>query len=373
MKRLSSNFSLMSMASIAAIATVVACGGISDPTKGSNIRVATVTGALTGTAVPSGTRVALVWRDVATNGYAVGSDVAVANGKFTMDLSTPPASYFFSPSSGAISISDGSDGDSVPPAIDDTPVEAPPRNSEKPSKAFDFANGIGARDTVSGQITQPLTMAAAGFVVYVDTNGNGKLDIEGRWASSTDEIIGGNKELLLTFLRDGGSLDYEKLRDRSGILPAAGYNLAWDQGRWLPLDAVELKIESNVKLPTLVCERVGSDESLAPRVPANDPDEGSNGYPSPGDPNLHCSEDGYSYTYTPPPAPVTETPVGLCAVDHFDGSGVGTSGGGGESYKAGSTLPEGWPCPVESLDGGAGPVDDGGAFEDAGAAPDAGE
>jgi len=73
--------------------------------------------------------------------------------------------------------------------------------SEPSSPAF--GSKLTPRDAVSGQITKPLSAAVAGFVVYVDTNGNGRLDIEGEYATPTDEVIGGNEELLLAYLRDG--------------------------------------------------------------------------------------------------------------------------------------------------------------------------
>ena len=61
--------------------------------------------------------------------------------------------------------------------------------------------------------------------------------------------------------------DYEKLRDHSGILPKAGYNLAWEEGRWIPLNEVELKLSSNVKLPSAICSvNVATTTDFAQRV-----------------------------------------------------------------------------------------------------------
>jgi hypothetical protein len=231
---------------------------------------------------------------------------------------------------------------------------------------------------VSGSITQPLNVAMAGFVVYVDTNGNGKLDIiEPKAGTTSDQLLGGNRELLLAYLKDGGSLDYEKLRDKSGILPSKGYNLAWDKGRWLPLNLVELKIKENENLPGAVCAGggYGSDEPQStkpspppdvPKVPDSDnpgDPNGYNGFPSPTDPNLVCSPDGRSYTVKsppcapPPPPPKPPTP-GLCT-SGYDVSlpfpGCPPQSGGG--LAPGQPVPEGWPCPVggPSSDAGAPP------------------
>jgi hypothetical protein len=353
MKRLPS-FSLAA----ASLVALVACGGISDPTQGSGEQVATVSGALTGTSVPSGTRVALVWRVGNTGTYAVGSDVAVVDGKFTMDLNAPPNSYFFAAEGTYDDFSDSS-------AHSDPPTARPPAADNGGVDQLSFGLGLAPRDTVSGQINQPLSAAAAGFVVYVDTNGNGALDIAGQWATATDQVIGGNDELLLTYFRDGGALDYEKLRDRSGILPKAGYNLAWSQGRWVPLNVVELKIKSNIRLPSGVCATdIVVDDSPPPIVQADaGVDSGVNGFPSPDDPTLICSDDGYTFSYQPaaPCGNPQPTPEGLCAPQVFSDSCA--SPGGGFSIPYGSALPEGWPCPVDV---------DGGVFEDAGVPEDGG-
>ena len=389
--------SLAAVASLGAITAVVACGGISDPTKGSGERVATVSGALTGMTVPANTRVALVWKAGGAGGYAVGSDVAVVNGKFTMDLSTPPSSYFFV----AESDYDGlSGGDTAPPVPDSTEPAAPDTSGGTSSGAgggstssssgasgggstsgggqsFAFSNQLSPRDTVSGQINQPLSVAVAGFVVYVDTNGNGKLDIEGPHAKPTDDVIGGNKELLLAYLRDGGALDYEKLRDRSGILPQAGYNLAWDEGRWLPLNVVELKLSAKTKLPGAVCSGESSSIDETPSAPppssSSSGGPGDTGYPDPNDPNLTCAPDGRSWSYsspcTPPPPP--PAPEGLCGPSYWGSDTSGRCGGGfGSAIPDGAPIPEGWPCPVinSGADAGIGDIDGGPAPDgDAGA------
>lgn len=427
-------FTLLSSSVLLTLAAV-ACGGISDPTRGGEGRVATISGALTGVSIPANARVALVYRTVATPGEAsqaaveVGSDVPVVAGKFTMNLGVPAEEYFSSIDG------ESQTTDIAPPSTRPLPE---PSTSLPPSSGSSTSGGGGAfgaaaiaprlapRDIVGGQITSPMSAALAGFVVYADTNGNGKLDLEGQYAASTDQILGGNTELILTYLRDGGALDYEKLRDKSGILPAAGFNLMWTQGRWLPLNVVELKLSASVRLPSAVCGSYGSSwgssssgsVSTGPDVPVSDsagssssgsagtlPSSGSGSgsgggsssgsypgtYPSPTDPGLHCSPDGRSFMYTMPSdcPPSPPPPVGLCAGDVYETAPC-ASGGYGTSLSSGQPIPEGWPCPVDdALDGGAADASVDGSFDggvmdssvdagvmdssvDAGSAPDGG-
>src|SRR5438552_103786 len=86
--------SLFAIASSGALAALVACGSLSDPSKDdTSTPIAKVSGALSGGAiVPEGTRVALVWRTAAGE-LALGADVPVVAGRFTMDLAAPPFAY----------------------------------------------------------------------------------------------------------------------------------------------------------------------------------------------------------------------------------------------------------------------------------------
>lgn len=377
----------------------LACGEISDPTKNGE-RTATVSGALTGTAVPAGARVAIVWRNGAAGGVVGGAEAEIVSGKFTMALTPPPDAYFF-PMTGNDydSLNDapnvatpepmpapsgGSDGDGTDPGGGSSGT--PPSGGSSGGAKIAAALGkIGTRTTnVSGGITEPLAVATAGFVVYVDGNGNGKLDLEGEYASSPDQILGGNKELILAYLKGGGQLDYEKLRDKSGILPNAGYNLAWDEGRWLPLSLVELQLNDKAKLPSAVCQSSGSfsgessggsggsmpkpeTEEAAPTTPRGGNTEAPDGgYPAAGDPKVYCYDDGRSFYYTgdcPPPPPA---PVGLCA-NYYGESTIACASA---SYSfAGDDPPAGWPCPVTGSGGSSGSS---GEPIDGGAAPDAG-
>jgi len=388
----------------------LACGEISDPTKKSE-NTATVSGALTGTSVPDGAHVALVWKNGEHGGVVVGADVPIVDGKFTMNLVAPPDAYFFNGSTSSYSELNG--GASPPPNTSTPePTPAPPSDStgtgggstsstSSSSGGANVMQKIGIRTEVSGGITQPLSVAVAGFVVYLDTNGNGTLDLTGDYAGSADTLLGGNKELILTYLKGGGSLEYEKLRDKSGILPVQGYNLAWDQGRWLPLGLVELQIASKPKLPNNVCSSSGSDVRVSdtgdnvstPGSGGSDPGpsggssggtgSGSSGsigtttppppggYPKKGDPYVHCYNGGQSFYYDdpancpPPPA----KPVGLCSYDYEEPYACATP-----SYSfAGDTPPDGWPCDYVSSGSSSGSTSSSsGGSSDAGSAPDSG-
>jgi hypothetical protein len=391
--------------SMALTLAAAACGGISDPTRGEG-RVATVSGALTGITVPANAHVALVYRRPTRTvanaaSVAVGSDVPVINGKFTMNLGVPADEYFTDLDATEVS------GGRVPPPSTgvDTPVpEQAPSSGGSSTSGGGGAFGAGVstrlapRDLVSGGITEPMSAALAGFVVYVDANGNGKLDLDGEYASSPDQILGGNKELMLAYLKGGGSLDYEKLRDKSGIIPANGFNLMWSQGRWLPLNLVELKLTATTQLPSEVCysstsfSSGGSSSGSAgvandpTPLPPSSPSDGAGGssgssgtggtpygaYPSPTDPGLKCSPDGRSFTYSSPSdcPPSPPPPVGLCAGDVYDTTACSSGGGYGTSLPSDGVVPVGWPCPVaDALDGGA--ADASADASDAGA-PDGG-
>jgi hypothetical protein len=376
-----------------------ACGGISDPTKGGEGRVATVSGALTGITVPANARVALVYRKIVTVGTSttttvqVGSDVPVVGGKFTMNIGVPADDLF-----GAVDGSSITSVSSSPPSVrtpSPTTLETPPSagtgGSSTSGSAGAFGERLAPRDLVGGSITEPLTAALAGFVVYADTNGNGQLDLEGQYASSPDQILGGNKELMLVYLKGGGSLDYEKMRDKSGILPTAGFDLAWTEGRWLPLTDVELKLAANAQLPSAVCQTSsgGFDTVSASPDPtvssgggsagaggssgtggsggvSTTSDGGSSGtyYPSPSDPQLKCSPDGRSYTYGDNPTTCTTppAPTDLCAGDVYPTAYCAGSTGYGNALANGAPVPAGWPCPTPlDLDGGGAP--DGSTFD----------
>lgn len=383
---------LLASGSLAAAA--FACGGIADPNRSGSEKVATISGALTGTAVPNGARVALVWRKGTAGGLEVGADVAISGGKFTMNLTAPPDGFYAPLEADEVSVI----GTSPPPTANtDAPSSsgssgtggsAPGAGSSSGSgmqaaKANGAAHSLPAhisirpKDSATGSIiTQPLGAAFAGFIVYVDTNGNSKLDLTGQYGDSPDTILGGNNDLILIHLKGGGQLDLEKLRDKSGILPAQGFNLAWDEGRWLPLNLVELKLNAKEGLPGEVCggssgyDTGGSSTSgsvpLPEPAPSTPPSSGTSStsggssgtggyYPPAGSPNLKCSADGRSFSYSEPCPPSPPPPTGICA-GSVGYSTIGCAGGWGDALAPGAPVPPGWPCPVaDPVDGGPAP------------------
>ncbi len=399
-----------SLSACGILGALFGCGGLANP-DGS---IATVSGNLKGTA-PNGAHVALVWHSPKGE-FVVTNDTAVVNGAFAFDLEGPPDDSLFS----VLNTSQTSNSGATPPTANSSSGGASSSGSGGASPAPSGKSyGLQLLDTVSGTVSAPLSFAVAGFVVYEDKNGNGKLDLTGSNADSPDKIVGGSNELLLTYLRDGSDLELEKLRDSAGQKPTRGYQLAWiPKGRWLPLTGVDLTIGVDV-LPDDVCYGgTGSVNSTTLDVSGNsstpssgvDPvgpvlvsdggtttdDAGSSGsgtggssggYPSSSDPNVTCSSDGRSFSY-------------VCTYDAGTGGGTIDAGSGGSSSRglcgatfdtqpypsagvaercypgakigASDPVPSGWPCTVtmEAKDGG--PVPDSGAM-DGGSAPDSGK
>lgn len=367
-------------------ALLAACGNISDPSHVGSEHVAAVSGALsTSGTVPANAHVALVWNT--GSGLAVGADVPVVNGAFTMELDVPPDAYFrtidtsSSGTSGFGSSSSGS-GSSAPSSGGTNsggPSAPPPVETDSGILVADAGvapNAIHRNDGTSGTISGPLEGAVAGFVAYVDANGDGKLDLSGSYASSPDTLIAGAADLALVYLRGGGPLDLQRLADKSGKTPSLGYDLALTEGQWVALNLVELTLSSSPQLPSGVCSSssIGSSDTPTGTVSSggsagstgsNGGSSGSGGvYPSPTDPGLTCAPDGSSYTYNPPQPtcpPPTPAPVGLCTGDAPIAVGsCPAQAPETVTLPPGGVVPTGWPCPVASspgtLDAGA-PVD----------------
>lgn len=390
---------------ILALAAAVGCGSIAGRDDNS---IATVSGTLAGGAsVPAGARIALVWHSP-TGAFVVSHETPVVNGGFSIDLSTAPADdLFFKPyevSETTVTDNGGTSTSGSPGAPMPTP--APTGAGGSTSGGFgQIGSKLSPRDNVSGSVVStPMTVAIAGFVLYVDKNGNGKLDLNGDTADSPDQIIGGSEELALTYLRDGTQLDLEKLRDTSGQLPSRGYDLLWTvKKRWVPLADVEITLGVD-RLPGDVCYVTsgvatskdgladapvatsggGSSGSSGPAtldagVPT-DPSSSSssssgsvppsNSYPPKGDPNVKCSPDGTSFSYytcdpTTPPPPAPPPPTGLCRNDvYMTEPATGGCGGYGASLPTdadgGTYVPDGWPCDVTTVTVDGGPAPDAG-------------
>lgn len=357
--------SIFGLCSVTALASLLACGGISDPSR-SGENVAVVQGALTSSdsvSVPANAHVAIVWYDASGGKLAIGADAPVVDGKFSFKLTAPADAYFVAVDG------EGSSDDTAPPSDSDTAPAPAPASGDETSGSAGSATPKSIRplaDNVGGSITDGLRAAIGGFVVYADDNGNGKLDLDddqGTFQSSPDKIVGGSTDLALVYLKGGGTVDYEKLRDKTGVKPAAGFNLHVDSndGLWLSANDVSLKIGPK-RLPSSVCSNVGDvlEDGPTPATPTNptgNSSSGANGSNEPAiDPNIICAPDGRSYViqYGNCDQPTTPTPEGLCTYSTVsDTCSNGAAPGG--SLEPGEPVPAGWPCPISGGDEDAGP------------------
>lgn len=362
-----------------AVAAAFGCGSVSNRNDTS---IATVSGTLSGD-VPAGARVAIVWHAPKGGAWVVSNEAPVVGGAFSINLTGAPADdLFFDPNESGIN-----GGGALPPdAPRASPEPAPSTGGSAGGSSSGFNGGnVRTKDVVSGSVGTPMQAAIAGFVLYVDKNGNNALDVSGN-GESPDEIVGGSHELVLTYLRDGTNLDYEKLRDDTQQLPSRGYNLFFTaRNRWLSLSSVGLTLGDD-RLPSPVCYvgdegNVSYDDST-PAYPGSSSSGSSgtvgvdagapSGYPDPGDPNLRCAPDGRSFSYescSPPPPPPPPTPKTLCSDGDITVS-AGGCGGYGAVLPPDGSIPPGWPCPVSGdVDGGPAPSADASAPVDAGKGP----
>jgi hypothetical protein len=283
--------------------------------------------------------------------------------------------------------------------------------SPPPSNGGGSGGGSGAgltpKDVASGAVSAPLTAAVAGFVLYVDGNGNGQFDISGDDGASPDQVVGGQHDLVLVYLRDGSQLDLEKLADKPGHVPSRGYNLVLASlDRWVSLSSVDLTLgENDSVLPGGVCELsrgiASGDVALPPSASDIGPNGASGGasggattvsdggtgtlgstgttgyswgsasnpapslqhgpYPAKGDPNVWCSTDGRWWRYDSCRSG-TVAPPGVCGAYH-----PLACNDYGAMLGSADPVPAGWPCdattslspPVPVPDGGAPPSDAG--------------
>lgn len=304
-----------------------ACGGITNPENAGDDQIATITGRLTTASgdVPAGMRVAVVWRIVSSDSrrLIVGGDAPVSGDAFSITVAPPPLSTFVTIPDGTVN-PDGTFKTSPAPL----PPEPGPRTA---------SFGLRTLNEVGGSIvTDDLSIATGAFVLYRDLNGNGAFDVSDTDDLATpDEILGGNPDLVLSFLQGGGQLAYERLLDKAGNTPARGLNIGWlSEERWLPLTSVELALSSDTPLPDPLC-RLGVVEATGNEAPI-------------------CSEDGRSYWYdegTCSRAVETEVPSlcpGVVALPCSDGPVA--------VLPPGEEMPDGWPC---NLTGGGRTTPDG--------------
>ena len=337
---------------LALIAGAWACDSLSNPDKDKDANTtvkttAKVKGALVGT-VPANTHVAVVWRT--TQGLTRADDAPVVNGQFTLDLGAPPT--------GALASED----------VYNTPVVTQDASVPNPTAVADASVGddasVGFKSLrpqagLNGTTGSNLLVGYAGFIVYVDTNLNGQLDFAAPDLAS-DQIIGGDKDITLVYLKDGSNFDLEKRRDNIGTLPGNGYNLSVNDGRgarWFPFE-VQLKLY-RTGLPYEVCANtysivVPTDAGTSVRCVDNgvqyDREVCTTQGPSP---NSMCADTSISYA-----------PTG-CTTEFGGRLDAGTNEFGGATHYP---PPADWPCQLD-YDAGPPPVEtwfDAGPFDDAG-------
>lgn len=350
MRRLPFRLSLSGLTSTACLAAVVACGGLEDPTKTEGEKIATVTGAITGSQVPAGARVALVWRTSEAGGLAVGAEAPIVGGSFTITLPTPPDAYHLrltdDPRDGT-SGGGTSESPTVPPSQPpaDPPVMPEPPKGGAGFQSFGLSTSLEPRDATGQIVDSELKGAIGGFIVYLDKNGNGALDIASD-ESTPDEILGGRKEIFLIHLQGGGSLEYEELRDDRGVIPSPGFNLVLLPERWVGLNQVELKLDALAVLPGPVCEHVSSQEDRG--SDDRPPPPSTPVYPAPDAPGLECGPDGRSFTYTDPAGctPSIRPKRTLCDDGMWEAEASCGPDAQRESLEDGAEPPTGWPCPI---------------------------
>lgn len=335
---------LISLASFATIAALVACGSLSDPAQVGSVAKTQANDGVAVTNIsgsaPDGTHVAVVWR-AADNRFYVSADAPVANGNFTLALVPPPSNYFVA----------GNPEHSK--AADYTSPVSPPVVSTNPN-----TNG-------------PLAVAEAVLIAYRDRNGNGVFDLDPMTSATSDTVVAASG--ILQYFVGGSSFDYEKLGAIGGPAVRAGYNLlvispanTWI---WSGLDNVALTTLGPDNYQILgVCDDFA--QNFLDTMDAGK-DRYQTAYPasqeewaqiSPDGGLLHCSADGYAFTFGYWVEPdCLAGPSGLCGdlsrIMFCKTSPKDPDAGldAGASFPPGSLLPSNWPCDV-----------DGGLYSDAG-------
>lgn len=230
-----------------------ACDAISDPTKreaespvvepepsGETDLSTVLQGSLAGN-VPEGARVAIVWA-MAGGGLVVGDQAPIVNGRFRIDPTPPPGAVFEGGGAGNDGVNSGTGMGPVDSGIG---LEGFMRVSPRTNKPIE--------GTVGESTNSTFQEAYAGFVVFVDGNGNGRFDIDPSYGAPPDPILGGNAGMQLAYFRGGEAADYGRREDWADRKPKPGYNLQLVEGDWLKLDEVQLALDPEAKLSERVC------------------------------------------------------------------------------------------------------------------------
>lgn len=298
--------------SVVAAVSLAACGSTTAHSDSPTASPTTsVSGALTGDNV-DGLRVALLWR-AADSKVHVQGDVAIVDGKFEVPLASPSA------------------GDMVGVDANDPCIA-------QYDPGFNQTDSAVVSATTATPAAAALTLARAAFVVYRDLNGNGAFDVDPVTSVTTDTIVGGERNLLLTYYAGGSAFDYEKVGGH------AGFNLAW-QGTAVDLAQVQLQIATAVDFPAEVCGGVESNFRSSIDATGGPP---YRSYPAKDDTALQCAADGYSFTDANWTAvKCAAIPSGICLQG---AEGLSTCNPAPDPHHAeltpGSALPAGWPCTV---------------------------
>lgn len=308
----------------AAAAAAAACGSLVNPSAPPESEAGVVVAKLSGTltAPLSGARLVLLWR-APDHQLIPGADVAIgASGTFAIDLTAPPDSYLFNV-----------DPEDFAAEIGGTDIDWP----------YGAEHDAGSTD---------LQTVGAGFVVYQDTNQNGKFDFDPATRRTTDTLLGGADDLMLTYFKGGSPLDYEKMR--SGLLPKEGFNVEWTTPEvWVALDTVQLKSDPELALPGTLCG------DMLPFFTADVYDASTpRTYPPKAGSNVTCLANGLAFlasaSATWNPTTCVDAPRTVCSSDGESAcieTGIAT-GDWTAQYDAGQALPAGWPCNVTTPDGG---------------------
>jgi hypothetical protein len=351
---------LRSLAALAPLgALLVGCGSLGDSDK--RVPLAVLDGQLTqastsSAGAPSNVRIAVVWSSIAETKFKVTQDVpatAVFPSKFRVELADPP------PASAMNRKGLGRTGGDSPIA-DPDPQNPPSGGSAAGPDAPPSVPGK-ARPMDNGQADWPLDFAVAvgTLVAYEDKNGNGKLDLVDKDASSyVDRILGVNENMLLTYVE--GSQIPASLTATDGTKPTQGYGLLQlaacptslggapdgegdecnvSAAGWLPISTLyDLPLTAEPKLASIMCTNDGGDTAGGGSAPTGPTQTGPgpNGvWPAKDDAHVRCAPDGRTYEYTV----CTTESQGMC-------KGAFTECTATSWGFAGTTPPAEWPCTV---------------------------